>query len=93
MEGDSLLLHPYGQPLVIPKGHVWLAGDNTANSTDSRHSRVRVRVRVRFRVRIKTTVWINIVFSVILTSLSLEGHTDLCLKHWLKVLFFHCPKS
>ena len=36
MEGDQILLHAYGQPVTIPKGHVWLAGDNTANSTDSR---------------------------------------------------------
>lgn len=26
----------YSEPFIIPPGHVWLAGDNTANSTDSR---------------------------------------------------------
>ena len=26
----------YFEPFTIPKGHVWLAGDNTENSTDSR---------------------------------------------------------
>lgn len=27
----------YSEPYIIPPGHVWLAGDNTANSTDSRY--------------------------------------------------------
>jgi Signal peptidase, peptidase S26 len=27
----------YSEPFIIPPGHVWLAGDNTANSTDSRY--------------------------------------------------------
>jgi Signal peptidase, peptidase S26 len=30
----------YSEPFMIPPGHVWLAGDNTANSTDSRYQLV-----------------------------------------------------
>eukprot|EP00898_Chlorokybus_atmophyticus_P008899 jgi/Chlat1/900/Chrsp107S01348 len=38
-EGDRILVEPRGQAprrITIPKGHVWLQGDNKLNSTDSR---------------------------------------------------------
>ena len=47
-------LHPL---LQVPEGHVWLQGDNTLNSTDSRHygpvpyALLKGRAIVRFRVR------------------------------------------
>ncbi|XP_059661380.1 mitochondrial ATP-independent inner membrane protease subunit 1a [Cornus florida] len=43
MEGDrvTFLMDPRNndrfQTLVVPKGHVWIQGDNTYASTDSRH--------------------------------------------------------
>lgn len=42
LEGDHIaVLPPNGRGLVehvnVPKGHVWLQGDNASNSTDSRH--------------------------------------------------------
>jgi len=40
MQGDTVRWRsPLGRPVetVVPKGHVWLQGDNEGNSTDSRH--------------------------------------------------------
>jgi len=40
LEGQTIAVNhpliPYPQVCTIPKGHVWLAGDNNLNSTDSR---------------------------------------------------------
>lgn len=37
-EGDFVLVDPRGNEMVqVPKGHVWLAGDNLDYSRDSRH--------------------------------------------------------
>ena len=40
LEGQTIAVQhplvPYPQVCTIPKGHVWLAGDNNMNSTDSR---------------------------------------------------------
>lgn len=40
VEGDVVHVptwHGTRQPFSVPRGHVWLEGDNAANSTDSRH--------------------------------------------------------
>jgi mitochondrial inner membrane protease subunit 1 len=40
VEGDMMTIRsnsfPYSEVVIIPRGHVWLAGDNPNNSTDSR---------------------------------------------------------
>jgi signal peptidase I len=42
LEGDTVRVRPRtglggGRAVRVPPGHVWLQGDNAANSTDSRH--------------------------------------------------------
>jgi signal peptidase I len=37
LEGDVVCIEGDGRCVHIPKGHVWLQGDNALNSTDSRH--------------------------------------------------------
>ncbi|KAM3684474.1 hypothetical protein ACB098_11G049000 [Castanea mollissima] len=40
MEGDTVSFYVdpmYSQTTVVPKGHVWIQGDNTYASSDSRH--------------------------------------------------------
>ena len=38
LEGDTIVnrIYPFKERIIVPKGHVWLAGDNPSNSTDSR---------------------------------------------------------
>lgn len=37
LEGDVVCMDGDGHCVRVPKGHVWLQGDNVLNSTDSRH--------------------------------------------------------
>ena len=37
VEGDIIYNPLTSQTTLIPKGHIWIQGDNTSNSTDSRH--------------------------------------------------------
>ncbi|KAG1739669.1 signal peptidase I family protein [Suillus lakei] len=52
LPGDVVCVDPTGlkapstEHVVIPKGHVWVAGDNTAWSTDSRDYGRRIAARI-----------------------------------------------
>lgn len=58
MPGETIWVHPahssHPVEITVPHGHVWLEGDNRAQSTDSRHygpvplALVRGRARFRF---------------------------------------------
>jgi signal peptidase I len=50
LPGDELLRPEWAAPYVVPPGHVWLEGDNAANSMDSRHYGAIPSALVRGRV-------------------------------------------
>ena len=50
LPGDELQRPEWAAPLVVPPGHVWLEGDNPANSMDSRHYGAIPSALVRARV-------------------------------------------
>ncbi|KAH7924882.1 LexA/Signal peptidase [Leucogyrophana mollusca] len=68
LPGDVICVDPSGlkapstEHVVVPKGHIWIAGDNAACSTDSRDygpvSMALIRGKVAARVRFYVLVWV-----------------------------------
>lgn len=59
LPGDKIWVHPSTSAvpieITVPKGHVWLEGDNSSQSTDSRHYGPVPVALVRGRARLR--VW------------------------------------